>query len=65
MRAVRSSFPWLKDKMIYEEHGERRIIFNCIFHLCNLRAQLGGISQIANVYLPALDHNAYAQCVNA
>jgi hypothetical protein len=38
MRAVQSSFPCLKDTMLYEEHGEKRIIFNCLFHLYNLRA---------------------------
>ena len=32
MRAVQFSFPRLKDTMIYEEHGERRIIFNFLFH---------------------------------
>ena len=32
-RAVQSSFPRLKDTIIYEEHGEKRITFNCLFHL--------------------------------
>ncbi len=64
MAAVQSSFPRLRDTMIYEENGERRIIFNCLFHLYNLRARLVGINQIANVYLPALDHNANVQFVN-
>ena len=55
MRAVQSSFPRLKDTVIYEEHGERRIIFNCFFHLYNLRARLVGINQIANdTYLPLI-----------
>jgi hypothetical protein len=38
MRAIQSSFPRLKDTIVYEEYGERRIIFNCLFHLYNLRA---------------------------
>lgn len=38
MRAVQSSFRRLKDTMIYEEHGERQIIFDCLFHLFNLRS---------------------------
>jgi hypothetical protein len=36
MRAVQLSFPRLKDTMTYEEHGERRIIFDCLFLLFNL-----------------------------
>jgi hypothetical protein len=64
MRAIQSSFPRLKDTIVYEEYGERRIIFNCLFHLYNLRARLVGINQIANVYLPALDHDANVQFVN-
>ena len=36
MRAVQSSFPRLKDTLSYEEHGERQIIFDCLFHLFNL-----------------------------
>ena len=63
--AVQSPFPHLKDTMVYEEHGERRIIFNFLFHLYNLRAQLVGINQIANVNLPALDYDANVQFVNA
>jgi hypothetical protein len=58
MRAVQSSFPRLKDTMIFEENGERRIIFSCMFHLYNLRAKLVGINQIASVYLPALHNDA-------
>ena len=33
MRAVESSFPRLKDTMIYEEHGERQITMNDSSHL--------------------------------
>jgi hypothetical protein len=64
MRAIQSSFPRLKDTIVYEEYGERRIIFNCLFHLYNFRARLVGINQIANVYLPALDHDGNVQFVN-
>ena len=64
MRAIQSSFPRLKDTVIFEERGERRIIFNCLFHLYNLRSRLVGINQIANVYLRALDFDANVQFVN-
>ena len=36
MRAVQSSFPSLKDQLNYEENGEQRIMFDCIFLLFNL-----------------------------
>ena len=50
--AVQSSFPRLKDTMLYEERGERRYIFSSLFLLYNLRARLVGINQIRNVYMP-------------
>jgi hypothetical protein len=58
MRAVQASFPRLKDTMIYEEYGERRITFDCLFHLFNMRSRLVGINQITAVYLPTLDVDA-------
>lgn len=61
MRAIQSSFPRLKDRFIYEEFGERKIIMTMIILLYNLRARRVGINQIKNVYMPALnvDANAY------
>jgi len=58
MRAVESSFPRLKDTMIYEEHGERRITMKMLLLLHNLRARLVGINQIKNVYMPSLSIDA-------
>ena len=58
MRAVQSSFPRLKDVMQYEERGERRIIFDCMFLLFNLRSRLVGINQITSVYMPSLTRDA-------
>ncbi len=63
MRAVQSSFPRLKDTMTYEEYGERRIIFDCLFLLFNLRSRLVGINQITSVYLPNLNIDANVQFV--
>jgi hypothetical protein len=61
MRAVQSSFPRLKDTLLYEERGERRIMFDCLFLLFNLRSRLVGINQITNVYLPSLRQDANIQ----
>ncbi len=58
MRALQSSFPRLKDTLTYKERGERRIMFDCFFHLFNLRSRLVGINQITSVYLPTLDIDA-------
>ena len=63
MRAVQSSFPRLKDTMTYEENGERRIIFDCLFLLFNLRSRLVGINQITSVYLPTLNIDANIEFV--
>ena len=63
MRAVQSSFPRLKHTMTYEEYGERRIIFDCLFLLFNLRSRLVGINQITSVYLPNLNIDANVQFV--
>jgi hypothetical protein len=59
MRALRSSFPCLKERLIYVEYGERRIIMKLYILLYNLRARKVGINQIRNVYLTALETNAY------
>ena len=59
-----SSFPRLKDTLSYEEYGERKYIFTCLFLLFNLRSRLVGINQIANVYLPVFrEHDANLEYV--
>jgi DDE superfamily endonuclease len=58
MRALQSSFPRLKDRFIYEEYGERKIILKTMLLLYNLRARKVGINQIKNTYMPALEANA-------
>jgi DDE superfamily endonuclease len=58
MRAIQSSFPRLKDRFLYEEYGERRLILKMMFLLYNLRARKVGINQIKNVYMPALSQSA-------
>lgn len=63
MRGVQSSFPRLKDTLTYEEYGERRMIFTCLFLLYNCRARLVGINQIRTVYLPYLQQDANMEFV--
>jgi hypothetical protein len=58
MRAFQSSFPRIKDRLIYEEGGERVCILKSMILLYNFRARQVGINQIANTYMPHLGHDA-------
>jgi hypothetical protein len=58
MRALQASFPRLKDRMIYEEKGERRLIMNMIVLLYNFRASVVGLNQIQSSFMPWLERNA-------
>jgi hypothetical protein len=54
MRGLQASFPRLKDRLDYEEKGERQLILELIVYLYNYRASLVGLSQIQSVYMPWL-----------
>ena len=58
MKLLQCSFPRLKDRFIYEERGERRIMLKLMVLLFNMRAQMVGINQIRNVYMPQLNRSA-------
>ena len=64
MRDLQSSYPRLKDTLLYEEFGECHHIFHCLLHLFDLCSRHVGINQITNVYLPALCNNANGQLYN-
>ena len=55
MRSFQASFPRVKDHIIYEEKGERKLILHMLVLLFNYRANKVGISQIKNTYMAALD----------
>ena len=57
MRALQSSFPRLRDRFIYEETGERKIIMKFLLLLYNVRARKVGINQIRNTYMPYLNRD--------
>jgi hypothetical protein len=63
MHGVHSSFPQLKDTLLYEEYGERKIILTSLLLLFNLCARLVGINQISNVYYIALELNANVEFI--
>lgn len=58
MRAIQGSFPRLKDKIRYEENGERRIMLSLVVLIYNYRLEVVGLNQIRNVYLPELSKDA-------
>ena len=58
MLTIQASFPRIKDRFIYEERGERRIVLKMLVLLYNLRARMVGINQIRNTYMRHLNRNA-------
>ena len=64
MHALQSSFPRLKDRFIYEERGERKLVLTSLILIYNYRTRMVGINQILNYYMPHLRQNANACYVN-
>jgi hypothetical protein len=58
MRGLQASFPRLKDRLEYEEKGERQLILELIVYLYNYWATLVGLNQIQSVYMPWLRRSA-------
>lgn len=58
MLALKGSFSRLKDRMVYEERQERRIILVSVVKLFNFRARLVGINQMLSLYMPHLGPEA-------
>jgi hypothetical protein len=54
MRGLQASLPRLKDRLDYEEKGERQLILELIVYPYNYWASLVGLSQIQSVYMPWL-----------
>jgi hypothetical protein len=52
------SFPWVKDRFVYEERGERRICLKMLVLLYNMRARMVGINWTRNTYMKHLMRNA-------
>ena len=58
MRGLQGSFPRLKDRLKYEERGERRIILEMVVLLYNFRASTVGMNQIQSTFMPHLERSA-------
>jgi hypothetical protein len=64
MWAFQLSMPRLKDCMIFETRGERRVTLTMMILLDNLRARAVGINQLKSVYAAPLDRNANIEFVD-
>jgi hypothetical protein len=53
-----TSFPQVKDRLIYEKRGERGICLKMLVLLYNMHARMVGINQIRNTYMKHLTRNA-------
>ena len=53
MRAIQSAFPRLRDRIRFEEHGERRIFLALVPLLYNFRLAKVGLNQLQNTYVPS------------
>ena len=51
MRMIQGQFPRLKDPMLYEEFGERRVILNLMVLLYNYQTNMTGINEILNSFM--------------
>jgi hypothetical protein len=54
MRAFQSSMPRIKDRMKFEERGERKVTLTVMILLYNLQACMVGINQLQSFYVGAL-----------
>lgn len=54
MRAFQASFPRVKDRILFEGRGRRKMMIKMMLLLFNLRARMVGINQILNVYMASL-----------
>jgi DDE superfamily endonuclease len=52
MRAIQSAFPRLKDRIRYENNGERQVYLQLVPLLYNFRTNFVGLNQIQNTYVP-------------
>jgi hypothetical protein len=58
MRMIQTSFPWIKDQLVYKERGERRICLKALVLMYNMHERMVGIIQIRNTYMKHLNRNA-------
>ena len=50
MRGIQGSFPRLKDRIPWEEQGERKLLMQLCIYMFNYRTETIGLNQITTVY---------------
>ena len=50
MRMIQGQFPRLKDALLYEEKGDRKVILSLMVHLYNFHCSTVGINTIQNSF---------------
>ena len=58
MRAVQGSFPRVKDKIKWEDRGERKLLIQLVVYLYNYRSNRVGLNQIKTTFMPHLQRTA-------
>jgi hypothetical protein len=58
--AMQTSFPRIKERFVYKERGEQRIVLKMFVIPYNMRARMVGINQIRITYMCHLEHDANA-----
>ena len=64
MRSFQASFPRLKDRIPFEQFGQRKIMMTMMILLYNLHTKKVGINQIRNVYMHSLNENVNQLYIN-
>ncbi len=59
MRALQGLFPWLKEKILLEERGDRKIRLNLMVLLYNFQVSKVGQNQIGSFYMPFLNKTVF------
>jgi hypothetical protein len=57
MLPMQTSFPRLKDRFVYKERGEWRIVLKMFVLLYNMQAKMVGINPIQNTYMRHLERD--------
>ena len=58
MQGLQGSFPRLKERILWEERGERKLLLQLAIYLYNYCTEMVGFNQIATVYKQALELKA-------
>ena len=55
---MQASFPRVKERFVYEERGERRLVLKMFVLLYNMHARMVGINQIRITYMKHIERDA-------